>query len=175
MKNLSECLLLHISLAMSYALLCVISQVMLLWKGFLWPRCSKYASFQVSAALFYVRTVTFVRHGSVQMIRGLLACKQRSAKLPQSKHWSGSCWVCRTCSAAPVVQRCLNSSTIPVQVRTLDPTGDTVSSLCPCFVLLANWGPRGSRESCIVPANKQTCSLIASTAFIGCSMWISYY
>ena len=42
-----------------------------------WPPCWKSARSQVSAALFYIRTVCLCRHGSVQTIRGLLACKQR--------------------------------------------------------------------------------------------------
>ena len=42
-----------------------------------WPLCSKSAHSQVSAALFYVRTIHLCWHGSVQMIRRLLACKQR--------------------------------------------------------------------------------------------------
>ena len=110
-----------------------------------------------------------VGHGSVQMIHGLLACKQRSMKLPQSKHWSGSHRVCRSdLLRRPCCTEVLDSSTIPVQVRTLDPT----SLLCPCFVLLAKRGQRSSRESCIVLENKPTCSLHCQdfTAFIGCSM-----
>ena len=67
-----------------------------------WPPRSKSAHSQVSAALFYVRTIRPSGHGSVQTIHRLLACKQRvSDVLSQSKHWSGSQLVCRTCSAAP--------------------------------------------------------------------------
>ena len=46
-----------------------------------WPPGSKSARSQVFAALFYVQTVGSCGHGSVQTIRGLIACKEGSAML----------------------------------------------------------------------------------------------
>ena len=65
---------------------------------------SKSACSQVSAALFYVRTVRLCGHRSVQTIRGFSPASKGSAMLSQSKNWSGGNQVCRICSTAPVVR-----------------------------------------------------------------------
>ena len=74
-----------------------------------WPPRSKSARSQVSAALFYVQTATFVlawictddTQASRRLLAGFSPASKRSAILSQSKHWSGGRRVCRTCSAAP--------------------------------------------------------------------------
>ena len=53
----------------------------------MWPPRSKYASFQVSAALFYVRTLTFVRawiYTDDTRASRLQACKGRRSYLSQN-------------------------------------------------------------------------------------------
>jgi len=42
-----------------------------------WPPRSKSARSQFSTALIYIQTVRLWGHGSVETIRGLLACKKR--------------------------------------------------------------------------------------------------
>ena len=62
--------------------------------------CSAHS--QVSTALFYVWTICSCRHGSVyRRYAGFLPASKGSAMLSQSKHWSGSHQVFRTCFAAP--------------------------------------------------------------------------
>ena len=66
-----------------------------------WPPCSKSVRSLVSTAL---RTVTFMRAWIYTWrYMGFSPASKGSAMLSQSKHWSGGCWVCRTCSAAPVI------------------------------------------------------------------------
>ena len=72
---------------------------------------------QVSASpsVTFDRTVKFVRHGSLQTICVLLACKQsqRVGDAIPVKHWSGSCQFCRTCSAARGKMYCYETLTHP--------------------------------------------------------------
>ena len=75
----------------------------------LWPPRSKSAHSQVSAAFFYVWTMTFVlawicmddTQASRQLLASFSPASKRSAILSQSRHWSGGRRVCQTCSAAP--------------------------------------------------------------------------
>ena len=107
-----------------------------------WPPSSKSACSQVSAALFYVRTVTFVLAWSVwtthRLLAGFSPASKRSAILSKSKHWSGGCRVCRTCSAVPA------STVISLMASVWLPTHEYAD--CP--------------SSCSVNIKFTTCSLL---------------
>ena len=78
----------------------------------MWQPHSKSAPSQVSAARFYFQTVTFVR-AWIDLYRqyaDFLPASKGLAMLSQSKHWSGGCRVCQTCSAAPVTHNLRPSS-----------------------------------------------------------------
>ena len=64
-----------------------------------WPPCSKSARSQVSATLFYIRTITFVQ--AWICTDDMRASRLQAALLPQSKHWSDGRLICQTCSATP--------------------------------------------------------------------------
>ena len=122
---------------------------------------NKICLFQVSEALFYIRTVTFV--WAMDLYRRYMgfspASKGRRSYLNQN------IGLAVAGSAGPAPPPLLYRGAWTVQL-----------SLCKCAPsirqgilyrrfahFLAKWGQRSSRESCIVLENKQTCSLIAKT------------
>ena len=67
-----------------------------------WPQHSKPARSQVSAVLFYTHDVCVGMDRSVQdLYVGFSPASKGLTMLSQSKHWSGGCRVCRTCSTTP--------------------------------------------------------------------------
>jgi len=125
--------------------------ILLLWILFratpvknVWPQCSQSACSHVSAVLFYAQTAKFVW---AQICVGDTRVSRLQAKGQQisfqSKHWSGNCRVCQTCSISPVGEKWMHkwNSTVKIiegskfkfQKLTENVGRPRPSQPCPCF------------------------------------------